>query len=122
MSAPAFLLTLLCSMRLTAIPSPPTTNPPSLPFGQKPPTKSSPASLATRNALSPPNPGNLSHEPLRQETSNSQQTKTNVRHAPEKGNEQHMKRIAKIALSLAWAHTSIQLLAETKTTKPLSHA
>src|SRR2546427_6611159 len=41
----------------------------SLSFGPKPPTKSSPASLATRNALSPPNPGNLSHEPLGQETS-----------------------------------------------------
>src|SRR3989475_9430869 len=38
----------------------------SLSFGPKPPTKSSPASLATRNALSPPNPGNLSHEPLGQ--------------------------------------------------------
>src|SRR2546425_3958051 len=48
--------------------SPPTTKPPSLSFGPKPPTKSSPASLATRNALSPPNPGNLSHEPLGQET------------------------------------------------------
>src|SRR3989442_12316316 len=48
--------------------SPPTTKPPSLSFGPKPPTKSSPASLATPNALSPPNPGNLSHEPLGQET------------------------------------------------------
>src|SRR3989441_311030 len=48
--------------------SPPTTKPPSLSFGPKPPTKSSLASLATRNALSPPNPGNLSHEPLGQET------------------------------------------------------
>src|SRR5207244_12477803 len=51
--------------------SPPTTKPPSLSFGPKPPTKSSPASLATRNALSPPNPGNLSHEPLGQETRES---------------------------------------------------
>src|SRR6267378_2347118 len=51
--------------------SPPTTKPPSLSFGPKPPTKSSPASLATRNALSPPNPGNLSHEPLGQETSHT---------------------------------------------------
>src|SRR2546427_3767899 len=100
--------------------SPPTTKPPTLSFGPKPPTKSSPTSPATRNAVSPPNPGNLSHEPLGQEPSNSQQTKTNVRHAPEKGNEQHMKRIAKIALSLAGAHTSIQLLAETKTTKRLA--
>src|SRR5437899_3761318 len=48
--------------------SPPTTKPPSLSFGPKPPTKSSPASLAPRHALSPPNPGNLSHEPLGQET------------------------------------------------------
>src|SRR5207245_7942943 len=78
--------------------SPPTTKPPSLSFGPKPPTKSSPASLATRNALSPPNPGNLSHEPLGQEPSNSQQTKTNFRHAPANGNEQHMKRMTKIAL------------------------
>ena len=31
-----------------------------------------------------------------------------------------MKRIAKIALSLAGAHTSIQLMAETKTTKRLA--
>ncbi len=49
--------------------SPPTTKPPSLSFGPKRPTKSSLASPATPNALSPPNPGNLSHEPLGQETS-----------------------------------------------------
>src|SRR2546422_3757405 len=57
--------------------SPPTTKPPSLSFGPKPPTKSSPASPDTPNTLSPPTPSNLSHEPLGQGS---------VSHAATRGN------------------------------------